>query len=92
MVTPAFVLLVRPNGLGEMRAGFTVSRRIGTAVARNRARRRLREMARLVLPGAGVPGADHVFIARPLPAERPFIALLADARAALARAARKVAA
>lgn len=80
------------NGLGQMRAGFTVSRRIGTAVARNRARRRLREVARLVLPEAGIPGADHVFIARPCEPERPFAALLDDARTALARAARRVAA
>ncbi len=92
MVTPAFILLVRMNGLGEMRCGFTVSRRIGNAVARNRARRRLREMARHVLPQAGVPGADHIFIARPLPTERPFAAMVADARAALAKAAGKVAA
>jgi ribonuclease P protein component len=80
------------NGLGQMRAGFTVSRRIGNAVARNRARRRLREVARQLLPQAGIPGADHIFIARPLPAERPFAAMVADARDALARATGKVAA
>lgn len=80
------------NGLGQMRAGFTVSRRIGTAVARNRARRRLREVARLVLPEAGIPSADHVFIARPHETERPFDTLLADARGALAKAARRMAA
>ncbi len=92
MVTPAFILLVRPNGFGHMRAGFTVSRRVGNAVVRNRARRRLREVARLLLPEAGVAGADHVFIARPQAQERPFDALVADARAALMKAARKVAA
>jgi ribonuclease P protein component len=92
IVTPAFILLVRPNGTARARFGFTVSRRIGNAVARNRARRRLREMARLAIGTHAIPGADHVFIARPQPAERPFAVLMEDARTALARAASRLAA
>jgi ribonuclease P protein component len=88
-VTPAFILLVHKNGLEQARAGFTASRRIGGSVARNRARRRLKEMARLVGSQA-VPGADHVFIARPREAELPFAALLADGERALRRARDKL--
>ena len=88
-MTPAFILLVRPTG-GQARVGFTVSRRIGNAVARNRARRRLREAARQVLPRSGLPAADHVLIARPLPDERPFDALVEDLGRALERAATRL--
>ncbi|MFN7175474.1 MAG: ribonuclease P protein component [Thermaurantiacus sp.] len=86
IVTESFILLVRPAGLPEARAGFTVSKKIGNAVARNRARRRLREVARHVLPAHAIPGADHVFIARPRETEQPFAAMCADAERALARA------
>jgi ribonuclease P protein component len=89
--TPAFILLVHPTDLGVARAGFTVTKRIGNAVQRNRARRRLREAARLAMPGAAVPSADHIFIARPLDLERPFADLLRDTRGALGKAARKLA-
>jgi ribonuclease P protein component len=58
--------------------GFTCSKKVGNAVARNRARRRLREAARLVLPGAARPGWDYALIGfREETAARPF-ALLAD--------------
>lgn len=91
VVTPAFILLVRPNQAGETRMGFTASRKVGNAVARNRARRRLREVARALLPVEGVAAADHVFIARAMPAERPYAALLADARQAIGKAKRRLA-
>ena len=87
---PPFVLLVKPTGLGVSRSGFTVSKKVGNAVARNRARRRLREVARLSMAELAIPSADHVFIARPQQAELPFDELLAFARKALARAQRKL--
>jgi ribonuclease P protein component len=48
-----------------IRVGFTCSRKVGNAVARNRAKRRLREAARLTLPRHGNPGWDYVLIGRP---------------------------
>ena len=47
-----------------MRVGFTCSKKVGNAVARNRAKRRLREIARLILPISGHPGHDYVLIGR----------------------------
>jgi ribonuclease P protein component len=47
-----------------LRAGFTASRKVGNAVARNRARRRLREAVRLGLAESDITGADIVLIAR----------------------------
>lgn len=55
------VLRASPNSLQSSRFGFSVSRRLGNAVARNRVRRRLREAVRL---STIVPGWDMVFIAR----------------------------
>ena len=58
---------------GPMRVGFTCSKKVGNAVARNRAKRRLREAARLVLPDHGRPGWDYVLIgSRDRTADRPF--------------------
>jgi ribonuclease P protein component len=66
--------------------GFTCSRKVGNAVARNRAKRRLRAAARAVLPETGRPGWDYVLIGRPeATAGRAWPDLLADLRAALAR-------
>ena len=87
---PPFVLLVQPTGLGVSRSGFTVSKKVGNSVVRNRARRRLREVARLSMPELAVPSADHVFIARPQQTELPFDELLAFARKALVKARRKL--
>jgi len=68
-----------------VRLGLTASRKVGGAVVRNRARRRLREAARLVLPAAAAPGFDLVLIARSGTLTRPFSALLEDLRRGLAR-------
>ena len=74
-------------GPGTMGIGFTATKRIGNAVVRNRAKRRLREAARLLLPEHGRAGHDYVFIARQGAAERPWPRLLDDVKSALIRLA-----
>ena len=66
-----------------MRVGYTVTKKIGNAVARNRIKRRFRAAAREVLPGLAEPGHDYVLIARPTALDRPWTALLDDLRRAL---------
>jgi ribonuclease P protein component len=73
----------QPNG--EIRLGITASRKVGNAVTRNRARRRLRAAARLVLPTNAAPGHDYVLIGRAATLERPFAMLVADLQSALRR-------
>ncbi|WP_374472460.1 ribonuclease P protein component [Phenylobacterium sp.] len=70
-----------------VRAGFTATKRIGGAVERNRAKRRMREAARLLLPRFGRPGMDYVFIARGGVTTRPWDRLLDDVKTALLRLA-----
>lgn len=67
VVTPGFVLQMRRRADGEavgVRVGFTCSKKVGNAVARNRAKRRLREISRIVLPAFGKDGTDYVLIGR----------------------------
>jgi len=70
-----------------IRAGFTATKKVGGSVDRNRARRRLREAARQLLPLQGRPGSDYVFIARGGTTTRPWERLLDDVKSALIRLA-----
>ncbi len=64
--TPGFVLqgIDRKDESSEIRVGFTCSKKVGNAVARNRAKRRLREIARVSLEKNGRPGWDYVLVGR----------------------------
>jgi ribonuclease P protein component len=80
------VLQALPRGdEGPARLGFTVTKKIGNAVIRNRTRRRIREAARLVLSEQPVSGVDLVLIGRAGTIERDFAALQDDLRRALAK-------
>ena len=87
--TPGLVLQAAPAVSGrdvpECGLGFTVSRKVGGAVTRNRARRRLRAAADAVMPAHAAPGRDYVVIGRAGTTERPFDALKGDLEAALQR-------
>lgn len=76
-----------PGDAGPPRAGFTATKKIGNSVVRNRARRRLREAARRLLPAHGQAGVDYVFLARDATACAPWEALLDDMKDALIRLA-----
>lgn len=88
-VLPGLVLQARatpreaaPAG-STVRVGFTASRKVGPAVSRNRARRRLRALVREILPAEARPGFDYVVIARAATVERPFAELRVDLQTAL---------
>lgn len=88
---PGFVLQVAPipadlGPLPAIRVGFTVSRKVGNAVVRNRVRRRLREAARLVIPGQARPDLDYVLVGRQAAIGRDF----ADLRRELGEALRRL--
>lgn len=93
-VTPGLVLQACPfpvkPGLWQLdnvdlRLGFTTSRKVGGAVERNRARRRLRAVAERIMPHEARTGFDYVLIGRHTTVHRPFDLLLADLRSALKR-------
>ncbi|MCP2670936.1 ribonuclease P protein component [Maricaulaceae bacterium EIL42A08] len=89
---PGVVIQMRPrpdDAEGPVRAGFTATKKIGNAVVRNRAKRRLREAARMLLPLHGRVGSDYVFIARGATGTRAWTALLDDVETALISLARK---
>lgn len=73
----------RADGNPQMRVGFTVTKKIGNAVIRNRMKRRFREIARTALSEHGIVGADHVIIGRASGVERDFAALQKDLDRAL---------
>ena len=79
--------LDRGDGSPHIGLGFTATKKIGGAVVRNRAKRRLREAARAMLPQHGVPGSDYVFIARMGTTERAWDRLLDDVKSTLTRLA-----
>lgn len=89
--TAGFLLQARPRREGEadpglIRVGFTCSKKVGNSVMRNRAKRRLREIARAVLPRDGRPGWDYVLVGRPdATVSRDFARMLADLAHALAQ-------
>jgi len=68
-----------------IRVGFTCSKKVGNAVARNRAKRRLRAAAREVIGAEGTPLHDYVLIGRQETLRRPYALLLQDLRTALKR-------
>ena len=74
----------------RLRVGFTASKKIGNAVTRNRAKRRLRAAASQLLPLLGRAGHDYVLVARGTTVARPFPALLSDIVTALKAAHRKL--
>ena len=84
---PGFVLLVRQRGDDDdlVRVGFTVTKKIGNAVVRNRMKRRFRALVRDTFPDHAIPGADHVLIGRSSGIERDYAALSSELRRALAK-------
>ena len=94
-VRPAFIVQAAPpteDASGtSVRVGFTASRKVGNAVVRNRAKRRLRAIAAEVLPQMGHPGTDYVLVARATANERPYAELLGDLEGALRQLARQTA-
>lgn len=90
---PAFVLLVHPRGDDAAEAGYglTVTKKLGGAVVRNRAKRRLRAIIRDIFPDSAVAGADHVLIARPDVLTMDHARLTADVAKALGKAVKRLA-
>ncbi len=86
---PGFVLQVAPTpadlALPTARVGFTVSRKVGNAVERNRVRRRLREIARMIIPLQGRADLDYVLVGRHAALRRDFAMLRQELVEALRR-------
>ena len=91
-VTPGLILEAAesPPGFaaeGGFRVGFTASRKVGMAVERNRARRRLRAAVAKAMPGRARDGLDYVVVARKQTLNRSFAELVDDLETALDRVA-----
>jgi ribonuclease P protein component len=81
-----FVLQARPRGDERPpRMGFTVSKKVGTAVERNRVRRRLKALVRHAASGGIPAGHDYVMIGRRNALTIPFPRLIQDLETALRR-------
>ena len=90
---PGLVLQLLPRADdAPMRVGFTVTKKVGNAVVRNRTKRRLREAVRLGLDPEAHRGLDIVVIGRDRTAERPFADLIDDLRKAVTKTRRATAA
>jgi len=75
-----------PSDAPLIRVGYTCSKKVGNSVLRNRAKRRLREIARMILPVEGRPGWDYVLIGRPeATVSRDFALMRADLSRAIAQ-------
>jgi ribonuclease P protein component len=86
---PGLVMQLMPReDEAPFRVGFTVTKKVGNAVVRNRTKRRLREAVRLALDGETHRGFDMVVIGRDRTAARPFADLLEDVRRGVAKARR----
>jgi ribonuclease P protein component len=87
VVTEAFILQARPSEAPGtvVRVGFTASRKVGGAVVRNRARRRLKALAARVVAARARPGWDYVLVARGAAVSRPWSAMVGDLEAAFDR-------
>ncbi|MDX6749690.1 ribonuclease P protein component [Geminicoccaceae bacterium 1502E] len=92
--TPAFLLQCVERGAPRDEevagVGFTATRKLGSAVIRNRAKRRLREAVRLAAHEVASPGRDYVLVARTPVLKCPFDKLLEDVRQSFAGAERKL--
>lgn len=86
-ITPGFIVqaMKRDDDEPMIRVGFTASKKVGNAVERNRAKRRLREIARDILPRYCKDGYDIVLVARKREDELPFDDLRRDLKWALKR-------
>lgn len=80
---PGLLLQAAPGEEGCCRVGFTASRKVGNAVIRNRARRRLKALAGEILPQHAIPGHDYVLVARQATPQREYAALRRDLESAL---------
>lgn len=89
---PGFVLLVRKrdDGNDQLGIGYTVSKKVGNSVTRNRMKRRMRALVHDILPENGLAGCDHVLIGRPGGNDLAFTDLGEHLSSALRRAAKKI--
>ena len=86
IATAAFVLQARARTAGgPVRIGFTVSRKVGTAVERNRVRRRLKEVVKRAAEGRLLGGHDYVLVGRRTALQRPFDRMVEEFETALQR-------
>jgi ribonuclease P protein component len=86
VATKAFIVQMRDRRDDEpARVGFTVSKKVGNAVERNRVRRRLREIVRRASGETARPGHDYVLVGRRAGLSAPFDGLLDDFKSALQR-------